>query len=77
MVKYINFGHHKHGTHMYVITMFKTDFGNYKVEIIPCDIFGNVVSEAVAWDIFPTWWSALKYVCKQYKEFYYYVNGRR
>ena len=77
MVKYINFGHRKYGTHMYVITMFKTDFGNYKVEIIPCDIFGNTVSEAVAWDIFPGFIKAYKYFCEQYKEFRKYINGQR
>ena len=56
---------------------FKTEYGSYKVEVLPCDICGNPVFDPVAWDIFPTWWSACKYVRKQYKEFYRYVNERR
>lgn len=62
---------------MYVITMFRTEHGSYKVEVLPCDIYGNPISDPVAWDIFPTWWGARKYARKQYKEFYRYVNEGR
>lgn len=76
MIKYVNYGSPKYGIHMYVITMFKTEYGSYKVEVLPCDICGHPVSDPVAWDILPTWWSAHKYVHKQYKEFYRYCNKR-
>lgn len=75
MVKYVNYGHPILGTHMYLITMYKTGFSNYKVEVLPCDIHGNVVSDAVAWDLFDSWFMARRYVRKQYKEFYRYVNS--
>ena len=29
MIKYINYGNPKYGTHMFIITMFKTEYGNY------------------------------------------------
>lgn len=77
MIKYINYGNPKYGTHMFVITMFKTEHRNYKVEVLPCDTYGHQVSDPVAWDIFLNWWDARKYVRKQYKEFYKYVNERR
>ena len=76
MVKYVNYGSQKYGIHMYVITMFKTEYGSYKVEVLPCDVCGHPVSDPVAWDILPTLWSARKYVRKQYKEFYQYINRR-
>ena len=76
-VKYVNYGHPIHGIHMYVITMYHTEHNSYKVEILPCDTQGTPISDAVAWDIFPYWWGARKYVRQQYKEFYKYVNERR
>lgn len=77
MVKYVNYGHPRHGIHMYVITMYRTEHGSYKVEVLPCDTYGKAVSDAVVWDMFPDWWSAYKYVRKQYKEFYEHVNHPR
>lgn len=77
MIKYVNYGNPKYGTHMYVITMFRTDGGSYEVEVKPCDTCGCPVSDAVTWDIFPSWWSARKFVREQYKEFYRYVNEVR
>lgn len=76
MIKYVNYGHPHYGTHMYVITMYRTEHGNYKVEVLPCDTYSSAISDAVAWDIFLTWWDACKYVRKQYKEFYHYVNDK-
>lgn len=76
MTKYVNYGDPRDGIHMYVITMFKTEHGNYKVEVLPCDTYGHPVSDPVAWDMFLDWWSARKYVRQQYKEFYRYVNNR-
>lgn len=75
MVKYVNYGHPKYGIHMYVIVMYRTEHGNYKVEVSVCDNCGTPVSDPVAWDMFCSWWDARKYVRKQYKEFYRYVNG--
>ena len=77
MVKYVNYGHPRYGTHMYIIVMNRTPHGSYKVEVSVCDNCGTPVSDPVAWDIFPDWWSARIYVRKQYKEFYRYVNERR
>ena len=76
MTKYVNYGDPRDGIHMYVITMFKTEHGNYKVEVLPCDTYGHPVSDPVAWDMFLDWWSARKYVRQQYKEFDRYVNSR-
>ncbi len=75
MTKYIRYGNPKTGIAFYVITMFKTERRNYKVEVIPCNDCGLAISDPVAWDIFPDWWSAIKYFYKQYKDFYDYVNG--
>lgn len=77
MTKYVNYGNPRYGIHMFIITMFKTEHGSYKVEVLPCDTYGHPVSDPVAWDIFPCRWDALKYVRKQYKEFYRYVNEGR
>ena len=76
MIKYVNYGNPRYGVHMYVITMFYMPHDGYKVEVSPCDTYGTTVSDPVAWDIFPNWWSARKYARKQYKEFYRYVNRR-
>ena len=77
MVKYVNYGHPTRGIHMYAITMYRTERGSYKVEVLPCDTYGHIVSDAIVWDMFPCWWEARKYVRQQYKEFYKYVNERR
>lgn len=77
MIKYVNYGNPRHGVHIFVITMFRTEHGSYKVEIKPCDTYGYAVSDTVAWDMFPDWWSARKYMRKQYKEFDNYVNHIR
>lgn len=76
MTKYVRYGNPRHGVPMYVIVRYRTEHGSYKVEVLPCDCYGHPISDAVAWDIFPDWWSAHKYVRKQYKEFYCYVNNR-
>ena len=72
MLKYVNY----HSQHMFIITMFKTELGNYKVEVCPCVSYGFAVSDPIAWDVFSNWWSARKYVRKQYKKMMEYVNGR-
>lgn len=77
MIKYVNYGHPYHGIHMYVIMMNRTERRNYRVEVSVCDCAGTPVSDPVAWNIFPSWWNAYKYVRQQYKEFYKYVNGVR
>ena len=77
MVKYVNYGNSTYGTPMYVITMYRTDHGYYKVEVLPCDMYGKVVSYPVVWDMFLTWWEARRYVKQQYKEFHRYVNNRQ
>lgn len=77
MVKYVRYGNSKEGIPMYVISMFRTEHHNWKVEVTVCDNYGTAVSDPVFWDIFPCWWDARKCVRKQYKEFYRYVNERR
>ena len=77
MTKIVRYGHPKYGIAMYVITMYRTDRGSWKVEVLPCDNCGFPISDAVAWDMFCSWWDARKYVKKQYKEFYAYCNERR
>ena len=76
MVKYVRYSNPIDGIPLYAITMFRTDRGSWKVEVSPCDGHGWVISDPVAWDIFPDWWSARMYVRKQYKEFYKYINER-
>ena len=76
MIKYVNYGHPRYGIHMYVIVMNRTERGNYKVEVSVCDNTGVPVSDPVVWDLFTSWWDARKYVRKQYKEFYKYVNDK-
>ena len=77
MIKYVNYGHPRHGIHMYAIVMNRTERGNYKVEVSVRDNTGTPVSDPVVWDMFLTWWEARKYVRQQYKEFYQYVNEKR
>ena len=77
MVKYVRYCNPIEGIPMYAITMFRTDHGNWLVEVSPCDSYGHVISDPVVWDIFSNWWSAKKFVRKQYKEFYRYVNEGR
>ena len=74
MIRYVRYGHPKYGVIMYCIVMFQTDRRSWKVEVSPCDCIGHPVSDPVVWDIFPDWWSAFKYMRKQYKEFYRYTN---
>lgn len=45
MVKYVNYGHPRYGTHMYVIVMNRTERGNYRVEVSVCDNAGTPVSD--------------------------------
>ena len=75
MKKYVNYGHPKYGVHMYVITLTRSQYGSKIIEVFPCNTLGDPVSDAVAWDIYPDWFGALKYMYQQYKEFYRYVNS--
>lgn len=77
MIKYVRYGNPQSGIPMFLITRYRTYHHSWKVEVLPCDMYGAPVSDAVAWDIFPTWWDAHKYVRKQYKEFYEYCNRGR
>ena len=77
MVKYVRYGNPFEGAAMYSITMFRTERRHWRVEVSPCDIDGCVVSDPIAWDIFPDWWSARKYVREQYKIYYNYVNWNK
>lgn len=52
MVKYINYDHPIFEIHMYVITMYRTEHGSYKVEVLPCDTCSYQVFNPVVWDIF-------------------------
>lgn len=76
MTKYVNYGNPKYGTHMFVITMFKTEHGNYKVGVLPCEHTGSPVSGPVFWDIFSSWFAAKHYMNQQYKEWFEVANWR-
>ena len=76
MVKYVRYGHPTEGIPMYVVSMFRTDFHDWKIEVSICDDYGIAISEPIAWDIFPGFIEAYKYFRKQYKEFREYVNER-
>ena len=76
MIKYINYGNPKYGTHMFIITMFKTEYGNYKVEVLPCDHTGSPVSDPVFWDVFSSSFAAKHCMDQQYKEWFDFVNWR-
>jgi hypothetical protein len=71
MHKYVTYG--TNGPKLFVVQMHKLEH-SYKVEVFPCDIFGAPVSDAVAWDMFPTWWGAFCYFRKQVREFTAYAN---
>lgn len=75
-VKYVKAGYSYDSPIMYVIVQNKTSYGSWKVEVFPCDLQGCPVSDAVAWDIFPTWWESYKYIYKQYKKFHQFVNNK-
>ena len=75
-VKYVTAGWGSDGPRMYVIIQNKTEHGYWKVEVFPCDDRGTPVSDAVAWDIFPSWWDSYKYLNKQYKKFNQFVNHK-
>jgi hypothetical protein len=77
MIKYVRYGNPRSGIPMFLITRYRTYHRSWKVEVLPCDMYGAPVSDAVAWDIFPTWWDTRKYMRQQYEEFYRYVNEKR
>ena len=76
-VKYVRNGHPSSGTAMYVIIMNRTAHKYWRVEVSPCDIYGSVISDPVAWDIFPNWFEAMRYFNVKYREFNRYVNRTR
>ena len=53
MVKYVNYGHPRYGTHMYVIVMNRTDRGSYKVEVSVCGIIVKDCRQRVSDRWFP------------------------
>lgn len=74
--KYVTAGYGDCGPKMFVLIMYRTEHGSWKVEVSPCDSYGSPISDPVAWDIFLTWWEARKYFKQQYREFNRYVNER-
>ena len=75
-IKYVRARHRWDGPIMYVIVRNRTEHGAWKVEVFPAGISGCPVSDAIVWDIFPTWWEAFKYCRKQYKELDQYINNK-
>lgn len=75
-VKYVRHGHGSDGPVMYVIIMNRTEHGSWKVEVCPSDHCGSPVSDALEWDIFPSWWAARCYMGRKYKEYFRVVNER-
>ncbi len=75
--KYITYGCGKRGSKMYVVSMYRTPFKNWKVKVEPCDVYGSAVFDAVAWEIFDSWFAARRYFKQQYREFDKYVNSGR
>jgi hypothetical protein len=76
-IKYVRSGHRTSGVAMYVIVMNKTAHNYWKVEVSPCDIYGSVTSDPIAWDIFSSWLDAMRYFNRKYREYYKYVNRTR
>lgn len=73
-VKYVRAGHRWDSPIMYVIVRNRTEHGSWKVEVFPADINGCPISDAIIWDIFPTWYEAWKYSIKKHREYTKYVN---
>ena len=71
---YVTYGHSLDGPRMFVITSKRTRFGNWRVEICPCDWNGNPVSDPIEWDICAGLFSTIGYIWKLYKEYSQYVN---
>lgn len=76
-VKFITYGNDKWGPKIYRVLRYHDDYRDWVVEVCPCDINGNAVSDPVAWDDGLAWWSAVVFFWKQYDEFDRYVNYRR
>lgn len=76
-IKYVTYGNGYGGPAMFVVIKMKTISRGYEVSVYPCDIEGNVVSDAVFWRDNLGWWDATKMFYQQYQEYKKYVNDRR
>jgi hypothetical protein len=57
------------GPALFVITSKRTKFGNWKVELSPCDNAGTPVSDPIEWDVRSGLIDTLIYIWKLYKEY--------
>lgn len=73
-VKYVRHRHGPDSPVIYVIIMNRTEYGNWKVEVCPCDHRGSPVSDALEWDIFSGYWPARFYMNRKYKEYFRMIN---
>jgi hypothetical protein len=76
-VKFVTYGYGKHGPKLYRILRYKDEHRRWVVEVCPCDINGNAVSDPVVWNDGLTWWSAMVLFWDWYNEFDCFVNYRR
>ena len=55
--------------YMFVIIMFRTEHGSYKIEALSCDTNSAQISDSIEWNNELSWWSALKLFYRQYNEY--------
>lgn len=75
MKKIVRYGHPKYGVPMYIIEMIEKD-NKYIVEVNPCDICGNRLSDLIIQEEFSVKLLARLYIIYEYKKFYTKVNER-
>ena len=75
MKKIVRYGHPKYGVPMYIIEMIEKD-NKYIVEVNPCDMCGNRLSDLIIQKDFNKKFLAKLFVFYEYKKFYTKVNER-
>ena len=75
MKKIVRYGHPKYGVPIYIIEMIEKD-NKYIVEVNPCDICGNCLSDLIIQKKFSIKLLAKLFIIHEYKRLYTKVNER-
>ena len=73
---YVTHGGGHGGPMMYGILMFKTENRGYEVNVWPCDLEGNPVSDPIEWEDNLGFIDANILFWKYYKSYNRYINNR-
>lgn len=74
-VQYVTAGLGKGGPPMFGILKFKTKRRGWEVNVWPCDLEGNPVSDPIEWEDNLNWFDAMILFYQYYSSYNKYVNG--